>query len=136
MKIIIAGSRTIMDFSLKNLMYTFFHSETPPFKPTKITEVVSGGAKGIDKLGEEWAAEEYFYDSGHTKKEKIPVKRFEADWETHGKAAGPIRNKQMAAYSDFLLLIWDGNSKGSANMKKEMQALNKPFVEVIYDDYR
>ena len=48
----------------------------------------------------------------------------------NGKAAGHVRNKKMAEYGDALLLIWDGKSKGSANMKKEMQKLNKPIYEV------
>lgn len=56
---------------------------------------------------------------------------FHADWEKHGKAAGPIRNKQMAEYGDALLLIWDGESKGSKNMKQEMLKLNKPVYEII-----
>lgn len=58
-------------------------------------------------------------------------KEFPADWKAHGKAAGPIRNKQMAEYADALLLIWDGESKGSASMKNEMLKLNKPVYEVI-----
>ena len=34
--------------------------------------------------------------------------RFDTDWNKHGRAAGPIRNKQMAEYGDALLIIWDG----------------------------
>jgi hypothetical protein len=84
------------------------------------TEVVSGGANGIDKCGEVWA-----------KRNKIPVKVFEADWRLLGKAAGPIRNHAMAEYADALLLIWNGVSAGSRNMKKNMEALGKPVFEFI-----
>ena len=56
---------------------------------------------------------------------------YPADWNTHGRAAGPIRNKQMAEYADELLLIWDWKSRGSANMKKEMEKLGKKVVEII-----
>ena len=66
---------------------------------------------------------------------KIHFALFDADWETHGKAAGPIRNAQMAKYADALLLIWDWKSKGSANMKQEMFKLNKPVYEVIIGEY-
>ncbi len=59
------------------------------------------------------------------------LKEFPPDWEKHGKAAGPIRNKEMAEYADALLLIWDGKSRGSASMKKEMEKLEKPIYEVI-----
>jgi predicted Rossmann fold nucleotide-binding protein DprA/Smf involved in DNA uptake len=88
------------------------------------TEVVSGGAKGIDFQGEEYA-----------NCRGIPVKKFIADWYANGKAAGPIRNKQMARYSDGALIIWDGSSKGSSNMKEEMLKLNKKVFEVIIKTY-
>ena len=40
-----------------------------------------------------------------------------ADWDTHGKAAGPIRNREMAqADADICLAFWDGKSKGTLDM--------------------
>ena len=60
-----------------------------------------------------------------------PIKEFWPDWNKHGKAAGPIRNRQMAEYVDAALLIWDGKSRGSASMKREMEKLGKPVYEVI-----
>lgn len=71
-----------------------------------ISEVVSGGAFGVDASGESWAA----YNS-------IPVQRFPADWQTHGRAAGPIRNKQMAEYSDAVALFKGG--RGTQSMYNE-----------------
>jgi len=71
----------------------------------QITEVVSGGAPGVDTLGEQWAANN-----------TIPVKRFPAEWSLHGKAAGPIRNRQMAEYAEALVAVWDGLSRGTKNM--------------------
>lgn len=116
MKLIIAGSRTINlsigDFD--EYFYQFNLSVDP-----EDTEVVSGGAKGVDLSGEYYA-----------KECSLPIKRFPYLSE-HGKAGGPIRNKQMAEYADALLLIWDGKSKGSANMKATMLKLNKPVYEVI-----
>ncbi len=115
MKLIIAGSRTL---SLPT-QFIDWAVDQFPFS-SQIDEVVSGCAKGVDTSGE-WAAD--YFD--------IPVKKFPANWNTHGKAAGHIRNKQMAEYADALLLIWDGESKGSANMKSQMEKLNKPVYEVI-----
>lgn len=69
----------------------------------QITEVVSGGAKGVDICGEHWAI-----------KNNIPIKAFAPDWKKHGKAAGPIRNKQMADYADAVALFPGG--KGTENM--------------------
>lgn len=87
-----------------------------------VKEIVSGGARGVDLAGESLALETH-----------VPVKRFPAEWDKHGKGAGPIRNKQMAEYADALLLIWDGKSRGSANMKSEMQRLKKPIYEVVFN---
>lgn len=97
MKVIIAGSRSIKDRKIVDKAI-----EASGFS---ITEVVSGGASGVDSLGEAWAADH-----------KIPVKQFPAKWELHGKAAGPIRNKQMADYAEALIAVWDGNSRGTLNM--------------------
>ena len=72
-----------------------------------ITEVVSGGASGVDAAGERWA-----------KTHNIPIKSFPADW-TQGKMAGFIRNRQMAQYAHALIALWDGKSPGTHNMIKE-----------------
>jgi hypothetical protein len=78
-----------------------------------VTEVVSGGAQGIDLLGEEWA---------HAR--GIPVRRFPADWESLGRGAGHARNAEMAAYGDALVLVWDGMSPGSRSMLAQATARN------------
>lgn len=119
MKLIIAGSRDLqvpVEF-IDGCLFTF---KFP-------TELVSGCAKGIDECGLNWAKTQ---NSGN-----FPIKKFYPDWGTHGKKAGPIRNKQMAEYADELLLIWDGESKGSKNMKEEMLKLNKPVYEFIIKQY-
>lgn len=56
---------------------------------------------------------------------------FKADWKEYGKSAGPKRNRQMAEVADILLLIWDGKSRGSKNMRSEMLKRNKPVYEFI-----
>ena len=71
-----------------------------------VTEIVSGGASGADKGGEEYAASV-----------SIPVKSFPADWEKHGRCAGPMRNRQMAEYADAVALFPGG--KGTASMHRE-----------------
>jgi len=118
MKLIIAGTR-----SFSSLSYTV-QAAIDHYALTDIDEVVSGGAKGIDLLGETWADEN-----------NVPIKRFPADW-SKGKMAGPMRNKEMAAYGDALLLIWDGESKGSKNIRAYVSTLDKPIYEVIYKDGR
>jgi len=99
MKTIIAGGRTITDPEV--LLEAL---EACPWSH-RITEVVCGKAEGADTLGEDWANA-----SG------IPVKPFPADWKKHGKAAGPIRNGEMAVYADSLIALWDTRSTGTRDM--------------------
>lgn len=114
-KLIIAGSRTlnISCNQIKDILSLHY------LHPTDPDEIVSGGARGVDYSGELYA-DEY----------SIPVTIFPYKSEL-GKAGGPIRNKEMADYADALLLIWDGESRGSKNMKETMLKLNKPVYEVI-----
>ncbi len=94
MKVIIAGSRSIADYDLL--------LETINQLKWKITEVVSGGAYGVDKLGMRYA-----------KENNIECKMFLPDWDTYGKKAGILRNKDMVEYADALIGLWDGESKGT-----------------------
>ena len=114
MKTIIAGCRDFKDYNLLKDKLDY-HRNTHP-----ITEIVCGGATGADELGEVYADQN-----------SIPVKSFLADWNTHRRAAAPIRNLQMAEYADVLIAVWDGKSKGTKNMIAEMNKLKKP-VYLIY----
>jgi hypothetical protein len=67
--------------------------------------IISGGANGADDLGESYAAWR-----------GVGMKKMPADWKKHGKAAGAIRNQQMAQYADGLIAFWDGRSKGTKDM--------------------
>lgn len=113
MKLIIAGSRTL-SINPQQIQWLVERFDLKP------TEIVCGGAKGIDYCGSEYG---YMYN--------IPVRDFPANWDLYGKRAGHVRNSKMAAYGNVLLLIWDGKSKGSMNMKENMVSLNKPIYEVI-----
>ncbi len=97
MKTIIAGSRTIVDMAEVEaaIVESGFN----------ITEIVSGGAMGVDTLGEMYAMEH-----------GIPLKRILADWDNLGPAAGPVRNEHMAKYGDALILVWTGKTPGSRDM--------------------
>jgi hypothetical protein len=96
-RVIIAGGRDIHDYNLV--------LEAIEESSFQIDVVVSGGASGVDALGEKYAIEM-----------NIPLAIFQADWHTHGRAAGPIRNRKMAENADALIAIWDGKSKGTKNM--------------------
>lgn len=115
MKLIIAGSRNYDHgfIELIDIALDMLGLECPE-------EAVSGGCRGIDKLGEGWAV---WHD--------IPIKSFPANWEKYGRSAGPRRNQQMANYADAALVIYDGNPEsGSANMINQMKKLGKPVYTV------
>jgi len=99
MKVIIAGSRGFSDFQL------LYSKCEEILKDLSEIEIVSGTARGADKLGEHYASLK-----GHS------VAKFTADWDKHGKAAGYVRNKEMAEYADMLIAFWDGESRGTKHM--------------------
>lgn len=71
-----------------------------------ITEVVCGDARGVDSIGAAWA-----------EARDIPVTHFPADWNgPMKKAAGFVRNGEMANYADALIAVWDGKSRGTQHM--------------------
>lgn len=111
MKVIIAGSRDITKYNTVE--------QAVKLSGFEITEVVSGKARGVDTLGEVWALTH-----------NIPVASFPANWNKHGRAAGPIRNCEMAEYAEALIAVYDGESTGTANMIT--QARSKGLDVFIY----
>jgi hypothetical protein len=101
MKVIVAGSRGIDDISVVSEAIEYALQR----KCISEIEIVSGTARGVDRLGELWA-------SIHG----VPVKRFPANWDLHGRRAGYLRNAEMAEYADGLIAIWDGYSRGTKHM--------------------
>lgn len=92
MTVIIAGGRTFNDLSLlADRMGTYTQRYMH-------IQVVSGTCRGADQLGEIWARD--FTD--------MPVLQFPADWDTHGKRAGWIRNNQMADIATHVVVFWNG----------------------------
>ena len=104
MKVIIAGSRDIDD--MQELVNAVVDAERSGIQ---ITEVVSGGARGVDTLASMWA-----------NAMNIPFVEFKADWEQYGHYAGFKRNVAMAeSGAEALILVWDGKSNGSRHMLSE-----------------
>jgi hypothetical protein len=114
MKTIIAGSRNIW-------LTTDMFSDIIEKCPWQITEVVSGTAIGVDTYGENWA-----------KASNIPIRRYPANWDKHGKKAGIIRNIEMAEYAEALFAIWDGESKGTKHMIEYADKNNMPEIFIYY----
>lgn len=112
-RVIIAGSRTITDYGI--LLDAVGKSMF------EITEVLSGGARGVDTLAIRYA-----------KERDIPYKIYKADWNKYGKSAGPIRNEEMINNADALIAIWDGKSRGTADIIRRAKRRGiKVFVYTI-----
>lgn len=101
-KVIIAGTRTFASYTL---LCSFCDRYLSQKGQTHEIIIVSGTARGADKLGEQYAK-----DRGYK------IELFPADWENKGRTAGYIRNADMADYADALIVFWDGQSKGTLNM--------------------
>lgn len=103
MKIAIFGSRQITDVELSG------------FLPEDVTEIVSGGAVGVDTV-----AADYAMANG------IKLVEFLPDYALFGKRAPIIRDKQIAEYADMGFAFWDGSSKGTVHTVNFFKELRKP----------
>lgn len=101
-RVIIAGCRDFQD-------YGFLKEKCEHYLQNKLRSdnviIVSGHASGADSLGERFAREH-----------GLQVELHLADWERHGRAAGPIRNREMADRADALIAFWNGQSRGTKSM--------------------
>jgi len=101
-KVVVAGSRDFTDYKL--LEEKLVKILKIKGKPSEI-EIVSGGARGADALGERFAREK-----------KCHLKRFLANWDEYGRSAGHRRNAEMAVYGDILVAFWNNSSPGTRGM--------------------
>ncbi len=125
MKIILAGSRPPVEYRSNLHELERWYSENACHVADamivshyfdKATIIVCGKAQGFDTLGERWA-----------KLNGIPVDHYPADWKAFGKAAGAIRNGEMARVADALVAIQeDQPTPGTSNMIATMRKLKKP----------
>lgn len=115
-RVIVAGGREFSDYPLlkQTLNHLLIH-QLPN------VEIVCGKASGADTLGEQYA-----------KELGLSVAYFPADWKTHKKAAGPIRNRKMARYANACVAFWDGKSPGTKNMIDEATKKGIPVRVIRY----
>jgi hypothetical protein len=88
--------------------------------PVNCTEIVSGGAEGIDTLAERYAREH-----------SLMFKKFEPEYYKYGKNAPLMRNAQIIEYANLILAFWDGKSRGTAQAVKLCCETDKP-VEIFF----
>ena len=107
MKLAIIGSRTIKSIDLSQYI------------SQSVTEIVSGGAIGVDSCAARYA-----------EKMHIPLTVFRPDYARYGKGAPLKRNAQIAGYADADLVFWDGTSRGTAQAIQCFQRLCKPCTVI------
>ena len=85
------------------------------FLPEGTTEIVSGGARGIDTCAKEYAL-------AHG----LKLTEFLPEYNLYGRAAPLKRNDTIIEYADSVLAFWDGQSRGTAYVIRKCRELNKP----------
>lgn len=117
-KLIIAGGREFNDYALLTAECDKFIENILADEYYKIITIISGAARGADRLGERYAT-----DNGY------PLSSFPANWDLYGKSAGYKRNVQMSEEADGLIAFHDGQSRGTQHM---IDIMNKK-VDKIYN---
>ena len=110
MKLAIVGSRYFTDYDL-------FKSKLSEFNLTDIELIISGGAKGADKLAQRYA-----------KDNNIKMKVFEADWNGYGKAAGPRRNTLIVKNCTHLIAFKAKDSIGTLDSIRKANFYKKDVI--------
>ena len=108
MKVAVVGSRSITNISLEDYI------------GKEVTEIVSGGAVGVDTL-----AAEYARAHGLRLTEILP------QYERYGRAAPIKRNKEIVDYADKVLVFWNGSSKGTLSVINYAKKCEKPCEVII-----
>ena len=108
MKVAVIGSR---DIYIPNI---------GSYLPGDCTEIVSGGARGVDRC-----AESYAKDAG------LKLKLFLPDYDSFGRKAPLIRNREIVDYADCVIAFWNGTSNGTRYVINYCRQVGKPCT-VIY----
>ncbi len=105
MKLLIVGSRSIKEYDLKRHI------------PIETTLIITGGAKGIDALAEEYADNK-----------RISKLILRPQYELYGRAAPLKRNEKMVELCDTVLIVWDGYSKGTEYTMRYAKKIGKKVI--------
>jgi len=112
--ILVSGKRDFTDY---DKFYRFLDDSIRDIQDD--IEIVEGGAKGTDALAKRYAAEH-----------GLGCREFPAQWNVHGRAAGPIRNSEMIEYLNGknckAVFVWDGKSRGTGDCLRKARKAGIP----------
>lgn len=108
MKVAVIGSRGLRVDNLEKYL------------PKETTEIVSGGARGIDTCAREYAV-----------RNNIKLTEFLPEYERYGRSAPLKRNLLIIDYADYVLAFWDGKSHGTKYVIDNCKKKNKPVRGLI-----
>jgi len=120
MRLAIVGGRDFDDYTLLEVWVDSVMSMQ--FDREDKVSIISGGAKGVDSLGEQYA--------NNHKLGKVICK---PNWDKYGKSAGFIRNQTIVDNCDMVLAFWDGQSRGTADTIEKAKKAKKPTFIIYYD---
>ena len=112
-RVLVCGGRDFNDYDLLESVLDTISSEVGVF------QIISGCAKGADTLAIQYA-----------NKHEYPLREFPADWDKHGKAAGPIRNKQMLDEGRPNIVIAFPGGRGTADMVNRSKKVGIEVIEI------
>lgn len=105
MKVAVVGSRGLYIWNLEEYL------------PENITEIISGGAKGVDA-----SARVYALTHG------IKLTEFLPEYEKYGRSAPLKRNITIIEHADLVLAFWDGKSHGTKFVIDNCKKRNIPII--------
>ena len=109
MRVAVVGSRSLMV------------KDVGEYLPAGTTEIISGGAKGVDASARRWA-----------KQQGMPMMEYLPDYRRWGRGAPLRRNDEILARADYAVIFWDGISRGTAYMIRCCMEERIPFRLICF----
>lgn len=112
-RVLVCGGRDYVDQVRAFAVLNHYHTTNP------FSVVIHGAARGADALAGQWAITR-----------GVAQQAFPADWNTHGRSAGHIRNAQMLREGKPDVVIAFPGGRGTANMIDQSTRAGVPVLRI------